>query len=394
MAGYDAAELASVPGDAVTHSFGCGNPLAFAGVTTGQTVLDIGSGAGIDCFLASEKVGPAGKVIGLDMTPEMVERARRNARQAGLANVEFRLGDAEKMPVADASVDWVISNCVINLSPDKPAVFREIARVLRPGGRISISDIVAEELPGAIRSSREAWSACLAGAISETAYVAGLTAAGLRAVRAGARIVYDAAQLQALFGTSPSGCPGADAAALARESAGKIWSARFEGVKGQPAAAGDEVRLDAAQPEEVPPVRALLREAGLPADVDACGDDLLVARHAGRVVGCIGMERRDACALFRSLAVAPDYRGLGLAHRLYQALEARAVALGVTQACLLTATIRPLAERWGFRRVERCELPPALRDTSELRAACCATAQAMTKDLVARPVRPACCGHT
>jgi amino-acid N-acetyltransferase len=155
-----------------------------------------------------------------------------------------------------------------------------------------------------------------------------------------------------------------------------------------------EVTLDASRPDELPAVQALLRAADLPADVEACRDDLLVARHGAAVVGCIGMERRDACALFRSLAVAPGYRGLGLAHRLYQALEARAVARGVTQACLLTATIQPLAERWGFRRVERCELPSALQDTSELRAACCATAHAMEKDLAAPAPRPACCGHT
>src|SRR5512136_1728441 len=176
IAGYDKGELSRLPADAVQNSFGCGNPLAFAGVRPGQTVLDIGSGAGIDCFIAAEKVGPAGKVIGLDMTPEMIERARKNAKEAGGTNVEFRFGEAEKMPVQDTSVDWVISNCVINLSPDKPAVFREIGRILRPGGRISISDIVAQDLPVAVRQSRDAWTGCLAGAISEAAYVQGLEA--------------------------------------------------------------------------------------------------------------------------------------------------------------------------------------------------------------------------
>jgi SAM-dependent methyltransferase len=195
IAGYDKGELSRLPADAVQNSFGCGTPLAFAGVRPGQTVLDIGSGAGIDCFIASEKVGPTGKVIGLDMTPEMIERARRNAKGAGVANVEFRFGEAEKMPVEDASVDWVISNCVINLSPDKPAVFGEIGRVLRPGGRISISDIVAQDLPDAVRQSRDAWTGCLAGAISEEEYVRGLEKAGLREVKVTSRIVYDASQL-------------------------------------------------------------------------------------------------------------------------------------------------------------------------------------------------------
>ena len=234
VAGYGAVELARLPVDAVEHSFGCGNPLAFSAVQPGQVVLDIGSGAGIDCLLAAERVGPTGKVIGLDMTPEMIERARKNASEAGVTNVEFRLGDAEKMPVDDASVDWVISNCVINLSPDKPAVFREIARVLRPGGHIAISDIVAAELPEAIRHSRDAWTGCLAGAISEEEYVAGLEAAGLQNVRVTSRTVYDASQLAGLLGSTCCGVgeSGTEAPAPARQAAGKIWSARFEGVKG------------------------------------------------------------------------------------------------------------------------------------------------------------------
>ena len=230
IAGYDKADLSRLPADAVQNSFGCGTPLAFAGVREGQTVLDIGSGAGIDCFIAAEKVGPTGKVIGLDMTPEMIERARQNAQEAGITNVEFRFGEAEKMPVDDASVDWVISNCVINLSPDKPAVFSEIGRILRPGGRISISDIVAQDLPKAVRESRDAWTGCLAGAISEEAYVQGLEKAGLRDVRVTSRIVYDASQLKGLFGSSCCGAgEGQDVAALADAAAGKIWSARVRG---------------------------------------------------------------------------------------------------------------------------------------------------------------------
>ncbi len=234
IAGYDATELASLPADAVEHSFGCGNPLAFSAVQPGQVVLDIGSGAGIDCFLAAEKVGPSGKVIGLDMTPEMIARATQNAREAGMSNVEFRLGDAEKIPVEDGSVDWVISNCVINLSPDKPAVFREIARVLKPGGRIAISDIVAAELPEAVRQSRDAWTGCLAGAISEEQYVAGLQAAGLQQVQVAGRTVYDASQLAGLFASSccGTGVAGPEALTQAQQVAGKIWSAKFEGVKG------------------------------------------------------------------------------------------------------------------------------------------------------------------
>jgi len=133
MVGYSPEELAAVPEDA-NLGLGCGNPTALAGLKAGETVLDLGSGAGIDCFLAAKKVGPSGRVIGVDMTPDMIDRARENARKSGVANVEFRLGEIEALPVEDASVDVVISNCVINLVPDKRAVFREIARVLKPGG--------------------------------------------------------------------------------------------------------------------------------------------------------------------------------------------------------------------------------------------------------------------
>ena len=265
IAGYDTNDLSRLPADAVQNSFGCGNPLAFAGVRPGQTVLDIGSGAGIDCFIAAEKVGSTGKVIGLDMTPEMIERARQNAKVAGVGNVEFRFGEAEKMPVEDASVDWVISNCVINLSPDKPAVFGEIGRILRPGGRISISDIVAQDLPAPVRQSRDAWTGCLAGAISEEAYVRGLEKAGLREVRVTSRIVYDASQLRGLFGSSCCGAgAGQDTVALADAAAGKIWSARFEGVKPQPASVGNEVTIEPARTATVPPSKRSWRRPDFP----------------------------------------------------------------------------------------------------------------------------------
>jgi len=262
IAGYDKDELSRLPADAVQNSFGCGNPLAFAGVQPGQTVLDIGSGAGIDCFIAAEKVGPTGKVIGLDMTPDMIERARENAKAAGVTNVEFRFGEAEKMPVEDSSVDWVISNCVINLSPDKPAVFGEIGRILRPGGRISISDIVAQDLPEAVRQSRDAWTGCLAGAISEEAYVRALESAGLRDVRVTSRIVYDASQLKGLFTSSCCGAGvGQDAEALSQAATGKFWSARFEGVKPPVASVGAEVTIEPAGSGDLPAIEGLAEKA-------------------------------------------------------------------------------------------------------------------------------------
>jgi arsenite methyltransferase len=159
--GYAEADLASVPADA-NLGLGCGNPTAIAGLRAGQTVLDLGSGAGIDCFLASEKVGPAGRVIGVDMTPEMVERARMNSAAGGFTNVEFRLGEIESLPVADASVDVIISNCVLNLSEAKERALAEAFRVLKPGGRMVVSDMVSDHpVPPVLEGNLDAVAACL-----------------------------------------------------------------------------------------------------------------------------------------------------------------------------------------------------------------------------------------
>uniref|UniRef100_A0A7C4GFZ3 Arsenite methyltransferase n=1 Tax=candidate division WOR-3 bacterium TaxID=2052148 RepID=A0A7C4GFZ3_UNCW3 len=176
--GYSADDIAAVPYGA-DLGLGCGNPVALASLRPGETVLDLGSGAGIDCFLAARQVGPTGRVIGVDMTPEMVERARSNARRSGLTNVEFRRGEIEHLPVADNSIDVVISNCVINLSPDKPQVFREAFRVLRPGGRLMVSDIVlAAPLPQTLLDSAAAYVGCISGASLRDDYLGMIALAG------------------------------------------------------------------------------------------------------------------------------------------------------------------------------------------------------------------------
>ncbi len=165
--------------DGADLGLGCGNPVALVSLRPGETVLDLGSGAGIDCFLAARKVGPQGKVIGVDMTPEMLAKARKNAADAQVSNVEFRLGEIEHLPVADNSVDAIISNCVINLSPDKPQVFREAFRALRPGGRLMISDIVLDSpLPKELLDSAAAYVGCISGAGLKADYLAMMSAAG------------------------------------------------------------------------------------------------------------------------------------------------------------------------------------------------------------------------
>jgi arsenite methyltransferase len=177
---YDDAERAGLPVEAVLASLGCGNPTAVAELRAGQTVLDLGSGGGIDVLLSARRVGPTGKVYGLDMTEEMLQLARRNAAEAGVDNVEFLRGQIEDIPLAAESVDVVISNCVVNLSTDKPAVLAEIARVLRPGGQVGISDVVAEDhLTPAERADRGSYVGCIAGALSFSEYRDGLAAAGL-----------------------------------------------------------------------------------------------------------------------------------------------------------------------------------------------------------------------
>ena len=231
LAHYTPEQLSQLPADAVENSFGCGNPLAFAGVRPGDAVLDIGSGAGIDVLLAAEIVGTTGKVIGLDFTPEMIARATQNAARASAMNVEFRLGDAEQMPLDDASVDWVISNCVINLAPNKRKVFAEIARVLKPGGRVSISDIVAGPLPEEIRSNLALWSNCIVGAIEEEEYLQIMREVGLEDVQVTARQYYDESSVRSLIAGSTA--TAADRERLEQladrhtDVLNKVWSAKI-----------------------------------------------------------------------------------------------------------------------------------------------------------------------
>jgi arsenite methyltransferase len=176
---YPAVQVQDLPEDLADTTLGCGNPVSEIDIRAGDTVLDLGSGGGLDCFLAAKRAGPGGRVIGVDMTPEMIATARANAAKVGASNVEFRLGQIEKIPAADGEADVVISNCVINLSPDKPAVFREMFRILQPGGRAAISDIVTRgPMNPRVAKSLESWAGCVAGALDVEEYRSGLAAAG------------------------------------------------------------------------------------------------------------------------------------------------------------------------------------------------------------------------
>lgn len=180
---YETPDVADLPAEVTGLSLGCGDPVTLASLQPGQTVLDLGSGGGIDCFLAAKRVGETGRVIGVDMTPAMLDKARANRELIGAQNVEFRLGEIEHLPVSDNSIDVIISNCVINLSLDKGQVFREAFRVLRPGGRLAVSDIVTEgPLADEVKNSLSAWAGCIAGALDVRDYVAAIEAAGFSRV--------------------------------------------------------------------------------------------------------------------------------------------------------------------------------------------------------------------
>lgn len=224
---YGSDETTGLPAEAVRASFGCGNPTALATIQAGETVLDLGSGGGIDVFLSARRVGPTGKVYGLDMTDEMLTLARENQQQAGITNVEFLKGDIEHIPLPDNSVDLIISNCVINLSPDKDQVLKEAFRVLKPGGRLAVSDIVVRgSLPPDIRHSMELWAGCVAGALEQSAYLTKLKQAGFAEVSIQPTRIYSAADAREFL----SGA-GLDVETVAQEVDGKFASGFIRAVK-------------------------------------------------------------------------------------------------------------------------------------------------------------------
>ncbi|HTM27556.1 MAG TPA: arsenite methyltransferase [Vicinamibacterales bacterium] len=224
---YSAAETGALPADAVSASLGCGNPTALIDLQPGQTVLDLGSGGGIDVLLSAQRVGPTGKAYGLDMTDDMLALARENQRKAGATNVEFLKGAIEAIPLPDNSVDVIISNCVINLSSDKDAVLREAFRVLRPGGRFAVSDVVVRgDVPADIRRSMELWVGCIAGALEETEYAAKLRGAGFTDVEVEPWRVYKVEDARGFLSES-----GLDVERIAPQVDGKFSSAFVRGTK-------------------------------------------------------------------------------------------------------------------------------------------------------------------
>ncbi len=380
LAGYNSDVLAAIPQAAAESSFGCGDPLAFSGVKPGETVLDLGSGAGIDCFIAAQKVGPAGKVIGLDMTPAMLEAARRNAKAGGYTNVEFRKGEAEDMPLESGSVDWVISNCVINLSPDKPRVFAEINRVLKSGGRVSISDIIADALPDFVRNDASSYCGCVGGALPAEDYLRGLTQAGLVEVKAESRLDYSPEMIRGfLLGDENLR---ARYGAIVEANPALLESVKIASLKivGRKPLLNEKVdfNLRAANANDRPAISQLLASSGLPENgLEKAFADTIVAEHRGYLIGVIAMERYDRDALVRSFAVAEGWRGRNLGKQLWSELRERAKQTGIAAFYLLTTTIPEMAARAGFQQISREEVPAAVRRSVEFELAGCASAVAM-----------------
>ena len=218
---YDSSQTGSLPADAVSASLGCGNPTALAALNPGETVLDLGSGGGIDVLLSARRVGPTGKAYGLDMTDEMLSLARENQRKAGAVNVEFLKGEIENIPLPDHSVDVIISNCVINLSGDKDRVLREAFRVLKPGGRFAVSDVVTRgEVPPDVRKNMLLWVGCIAGALDDSQYVAKLAKAGFDDIEVEVTRVYDVEDARTFLSGQ-----GVDVDAIAPQVEGKFMSA-------------------------------------------------------------------------------------------------------------------------------------------------------------------------
>jgi arsenite methyltransferase len=392
--GYSDQDLKSVP-EGSNLGLGCGNPLALASLKPGEVVLDLGAGAGFDCFLAANAVGRDGMVIGVDMTPEMVAKARENARKGNYSNVEFRLGEIENLPAADHSVDIVISNCVINLAPNKKRVFQEAFRVLKPTGRLMVSDIVwLKELPQEIKNSVSAYVSCIAGAISKEAYLEAIRQAGF----AEAKILEETLFPVELTANDPMAKAVVQSLNLTpekvRELAGSIASIKVSGRKPHPSLEGSprefrdrthkkRVNLELASPEDEPQIKDLLAQSGLPhQDITSAHlRSFWVLRTEGGIVGVIGLQVLGKFSLLRSLTVTPPYRRQGWATQLINKVEEYAVSRNVDTLYLLAPTEEEFFSRRGYRKIARHSAPKALQDLPEFQTLCSADAACLVKQL-------------
>ena len=361
---YDDATLEKTPEHMADQSFGCGNPFTEARIHPGETVLDLGSGAGLDLFLASEMTGPFGRVIGLDMTDEMLATAAANLK--GVENVSLVKGYIEEMPVESDSVDVIISNCVINLSPDKGKVLKEAFRVLRPGGRFCISDtLFLRPVTERAVKNLAAWSGCISGALQETEYTEKMKEAGFEEVEVRRTKVYSVPDAMAamafpeLSSEERNEINGALASAIIR---GKKPLVELE--------EGVDYTIRRAESGDVPAIAVLLEENGLtPLGVAEAPENFLVLEHSG-IAAVIGMEIRGDSGLLRSLVVRLRDRKKCFGVRMTSVIIDLARAQGVRTIYLLTETAGRFFERAGFVAARREDIPAPLMQSSALDKVC------------------------
>jgi SAM-dependent methyltransferase/N-acetylglutamate synthase-like GNAT family acetyltransferase len=360
---------------------GCGLPTQYAQIKKGDVVIDLGSGAGNDCFVARSETGTAGKVIGIDFTEAMVQRARTNAEKLGYHNVEFRQGDIEAMPVNDRVADVIVSNCVLNLVPNKQNVFAEIFRVLKPGGHFSISDIVLlGELPTHLQEAAEMYAGCVSGAIAKEEYLRLIEAAGFENITLQKQkpIYLPDDILQNYLSDQEidafrTGSTGIESITVYAEKSAK---------------SDIELEISAASAQDFQEVANLLQTENLP--TDDLSPELpyfLLARANGVLVGVAGLEVYGSDALLRSVAVHKDYRNFRIARRLTDDLLKQARLNGIKDIYLITTTADRYFEKQGYSRVYRANVPTAIGATQQFSSLCPSSAVVMHRRIEKPKIR-------
>ena len=362
---YAADEVEGLPEELLTASLGCGNPTALGALYPGETVLDLGSGAGLDVLLSARRVGPYGKAYGLDMTDEMLAEANANKAKTQMTNAKFLKGHIEDIPLPDGIVDVVISNCVINLSVDKDQVFKEIYRVLKPGGRMAVSDIVTTRpLPDKLRQNLLSWAGCISGALLDEEYKKKLAEAGFENIELEITRTYDL--------TDPSiECLIPELANENDEWNGALVSAFIRAKKpAQPLVEGKDFSIKIAEQDDFLQIHELLNCNGLPVDgVNTETGEYYIA-SGQNIMGIIGFESYGTAALIRSLAVDPQFRKSGIARKLIEHVLRVLRGDGFNEVYLLTNTAEKYLNKYGFIKINRDDVPANVLETSALGDAC------------------------
>jgi len=367
---------------------GCGLPTKFAQIKPGDTVIDLGSGAGNDAFVARAETGPEGKVIGIDFTEAMLTKARANAEKLGFNNVEFRQGDIEQMPVNDSVADVIVSNCVLNLVPNKANVFKEIYRVLKPKGHFSISDIVlVGQLPAGLQQAAEMYAGCVSGAIQKESYLGLIEQAGFTNITLQKdREIFLPDSILSTF-LSP------EEIATFRTSGTGIYSITVYAEKplmtaistapnGSKSSDAVEIEIRLAQPADYESVVSLLKSVGLPTeDLNVKLPDFLLAFVDEKLVGSAGVEVNGTVGLLRSVAVQEDFRNYKIAGRLVNDLSNQVRLKGVKELYLITTTADGYFEKQGYERVERAAVPTEIAQSEQFSSLCPSSAVIMKKSI-------------